>query len=49
MPKVYAWRVSMRNECKQIVAVGALVMSGLMAAGNAQAQGDSTIVVEKPN
>jgi len=43
----------MRNECKHIVAVGALVMAGLMAAANAQAQvsaqGDSTIVVEKPN
>ena len=43
----------MRNECKQIVAVGALVMAGLMTAANAQAQasaqGDSTIVVEKPN
>ena len=43
----------MRNECKQIVAVGALVMAGLMAGANAQAQasaqGDSTIVVEKPN
>ena len=43
----------MRNECKHIVAVGALAMAGLMAAANAQtqtpAQGDSTIVVEKPN
>ena len=43
----------MRNECKHIVAVGALVMAGLMAAANVQAQvsaqGDSTIVVEKPN
>jgi len=43
----------MRNECKQIAAVGALVMAGLIAAANAQAQataqGDSTIVVEKPN
>ena len=43
----------MRNECKHIVAVGALVMAGLMAAANEQgqvsAQGDSTIVVEKPN
>ena len=43
----------MRNECKHFVAVGALVMAGLMAAANAQAQvsaqGDSTIVVEKPN
>ena len=43
----------MRNECKHIVAVAALVMAGLMAAANAQAQvsaqGDSTIVVEKPN
>ena len=43
----------MRNECKHIVAVGALVMAGLVAAANAQAQasaqGDSTIVVEKPN
>jgi hypothetical protein len=43
----------MRNQCKQIVAVGALAMAGLMAAANAQAQttaqGDSTIVVEKPN
>ena len=43
----------MRNECKQIVAAGALAMAGLMAAANAQAQasaqGDSTIVVEKPN
>jgi hypothetical protein len=43
----------MLNECKQIVAVGALAMAGLMAAANAQAQataqGDSTIVVEKPN
>ena len=43
----------MRNECKHIVAVAALAMAGLMAAANAQAQvsaqGDSTIVVEKPN
>jgi len=43
----------MRNECRQIVAVGALVIAGLMAAVNAHAQapaqGDSTIVVEKPN
>ena len=43
----------MRNEFKHIIAVGALVMAGLMAAANAQAQvsaqGDSTIVVEKPN
>jgi hypothetical protein len=43
----------MLNECKQIVAVGALAMAGLMAAANAQAQataqGDSAIVVEKPN
>ena len=43
----------MRNECKQIVAVGALLMAGLTAAANAQAQasaqGDSTIVVEKPS
>ena len=43
----------MRNECRQIVAVGALVIVGLMAAASAQAQvsaqGDSTIVVEKPN
>jgi hypothetical protein len=43
----------MRNECKHIVAVGALAMAGLTAAANAQtqtpAQGDSTIVVEKPN
>jgi len=43
----------MRNECRQIVAVGALAMAGLMAAANVQAQtpspGDSTIVVEKPN
>jgi len=43
----------MRNECNQIAAVGALVMAGLIAAANAQApataQGDSTIVVEKPN
>ena len=43
----------MRNECKHIVAVAALAMAGLMAAASAQAQvsaqGDSTIVVEKPN
>jgi len=43
----------MPKECKHLVAVGALVMAGLMAAANAQAQvsaqGDSTIVVEKPN
>ena len=43
----------MRNECRQIVAVGALVIAGLMTAANAHAQapaqGDSTIVVEKPN
>jgi hypothetical protein len=43
----------MRNECRQIVAVGALVIAGLVAAANAHAQaparGDSTIVVEKPN
>ena len=43
----------MRNECRQIVAVGALVIAGLMASTNAQAQapaqGDSAIVVEKPN
>jgi hypothetical protein len=43
----------MRNECRQMVPVGALVIAGLMAAANAQAQapaqGDSTIVVEKPN
>jgi polyketide cyclase/dehydrase/lipid transport protein len=43
----------MRNEYKHIVAVGVLAMAGLMAAANAQtqtpAQGDSTIVVEKPN
>ena len=43
----------MRNEYKQIVSVGALAMAGLIAAANAQAQataqGDSTIVVEKPN
>ena len=40
----------MRNECRQIVAVGALVMAGLMAStsAQAQAQGDSAIVVEKP-
>ena len=42
----------MRNECRQIVAVGALVIAGLMASTNAQAQapaqGDSAIVVEKP-
>ena len=42
----------MRNECRQIVAAGALVFAGLMAAANAQAQapapGDSAIVVEKP-
>ena len=43
----------MRNECKQIAAVGALLIAGLIAAANAQAQataqGDSTVVVEKPN
>ncbi len=43
----------MRNECRQIVAVGALVIAGLMTAADAPAQapaqGDSTIVVEKPN
>jgi len=43
----------MRNECRQMVPIGALVIAGLMAAANAQAQapaqGDSTIVVEKPN
>ena len=43
----------MRNECKHIVAVAALAMAGLMAAASPQAQvsaqGDSTIVVEKPN
>ena len=43
----------MLNECRQIVAVGALVIAGLMAAAGAHAQaparGDSTIVVEKPN
>jgi hypothetical protein len=40
----------MRNDCRQIVAVGALVMAGLMAStsAQAQAQGDSAIVVEKP-
>ena len=42
----------MRNERRQIVAVGALVIAGLMASANAQAQapaqGDSAIVVEKP-
>ena len=42
----------MRKECRQIVAVGALVIAGLMASTNAQAQapaqGDSAIVVEKP-
>ena len=42
----------MRNECRQIVAVGALAIAGLMASTDAQAQattqGDSAIVVEKP-
>ena len=42
----------MRNERRQIVAVGVLVIAGLMASTNAQAQapaqGDSAIVVEKP-
>ena len=42
----------MRKECRQIVAVGALVIAGLMASTNARAQapaqGDSAIVVEKP-
>ena len=42
----------MRNECRRIVAVGALVIVGLMASTNAQAQAparaDSAIVVEKP-
>ena len=42
----------MRNECRQIVAVGALVIASLTTAANAQtqtpAQGDSIIVVEKP-
>ena len=41
----------MRNECRRIVAVSALVI-GLIASTNAQAQapaqGDSAIVVEKP-
>ena len=49
---VHAWRVSKRNECRQIVAVGALAIAGLMASTDAQAQaptqGDSAIVVEKP-
>jgi hypothetical protein len=43
----------MRNECRQIVAIGALAIAGLMAAADAQAQapaqGDSAIVVQKPN
>jgi hypothetical protein len=43
----------MLNECRQIVAVGALVIAGLMAAASAHAQapaqGDSAIVVEKPH
>ena len=42
----------MRNECRQIVVVGGLVIAGLMASTNARAQapaqGDSAIVVEKP-
>jgi hypothetical protein len=42
----------MRNERRQIVAVGVLAIAGLMASTSAQAQapaqGDSAIVVEKP-
>ena len=43
----------MRNECRQLVTIGALAIAGLMAAADAQAQapaqGDSAIVVQKPN
>ena len=43
----------MRNEYRQLVAIGALAIAGLMAAADARAQapaqGDSAIVVQKPN
>jgi len=42
----------MRKACREIVAVGAVAIAGLMAAANAHAQapakGDSAIVVDKP-
>ena len=42
----------MRNEFRQVAAVGVLVMAGLMASTEVQAQapaqGDSAIVVERP-
>ena len=44
---------TMRNECQQILAVGVVVMAGLIATATMQAQtpaqSDSIIVVEKPN